>query len=498
MCGLAWGGGPLPALASDNVPPAAAASTGPASTAPAPAHSEAAAGHGDSSSYVFLELGLILFFAAVGRWAAARTKAPPVLGELLIGVAIGNLGYWLGLPVFQLVMNLGDAQPLIQQVWATGEAVTEVASRVFTAEELAPGGVGALIVGLLTGPDAESLVVMSLSIVMFSGLGVNLLLFMVGLETSVAEMVQVGRRALAVALVGVLTPFALGIGTSLWLLPGSGAGVHLFVAATLCATSVGITARVFRDLGRARSEEARVILGAAVIDDVLGLFLLAVVMGIVATGHIDVLSLTWIILSSGLFLGGLFLFGERFVRLVLRIMKRVQYRSQVLFPLSMAFLLSWVAGQLKLAPIVGAFAAGLIINERDFAMMGENRTPIRELLRPLETIFAPIFFILMGMQVNLSAFAELESLQLALIITAVAFVGKIVAGLAAGPGIDRLTVGIGMVPRGEVGLIFASIGKGLGVMSDTVFSAIIIMVIATTVVTPLVLRWTLFRKEAEA
>jgi len=130
--------------------------------------------------------------------------------------------------------------------------------------------------------------------------------------------------------------------------------------------------------------------------------------------------------------------------------------------------------------------------------MGESRLPIREVLRPLETIFAPIFFILMGMQVNLSAFAELESLQLALIITAVAFVGKIVAGLAAGAGSDRLSVGIGMVPRGEVGLIFASIGKGLGVMCDTVFSAIIIMVIATTLVTPLLLRWTLFRHEGDS
>jgi len=179
-------------------------------------------------------------------------------------------------------------------------------------------------------------------------------------------------------------------------------------------------------------------------------------------------------------------------------MQKVQYRSVVLFPLSMAFLLSWAAGQLKLAPIVGAFAAGLIINERDFATMGESRMPIREVLRPLETIFAPIFFILMGMQVNLSAFAETDSLQLALIVTAVAVAGKIVAGLAAAPDSDRLSVGVGTVPRGEEGLIFASIGKGLGVMSDTVFSAIIIMVIATTVITPLLLRWTLFRHEPRA
>jgi Kef-type K+ transport system membrane component KefB len=157
--------------------------------------------------------------------------------------------------------------------------------------------------------------------------------------------------------------------------------------------------------------------------------------------------------------------------------------------------MSWVANLIGLATIVGAFAAGLILNEQHFEKH-PSKTTLEELMAPLERIFAPVFFVLMGMQVNLSTFAEPGTLGLVAAFTVVAIIGKILCGLPAGNGLDRLTVGVGMVPRGEVGLIFASIGKGLGVLDDSVFSALVVVVMASTLVTPPALKWSLGRRSS--
>ena len=304
---------------------------------------------------------------------------------------------------------------------------------------------------------------------------------MVGLQSSVAELRKVGVRASMVAVVGVAAPFVLGVVLGGWLLPEEGTSAHLFVAATLCATSVGITARVLKDLGKVQTPEARVILGAALIDDVLGLLLLAVVAGIATTGSVDPVEVARLSGLSVLFLGVVLLFGERIARGAAHIFERLDREGgKLLFPLALAFALAWVADLVQLASIVGAFAGGLIISEEYFAK-GSRGWKIEDLVAPLETIFAPVFFVLMGMQVNLASFANPSTLLLAGAFTAAAIVGKLVAGLPAGRGVDRLSVGMGMVPRGEVGLIFASIGKTMGVVSDAVFSAIVIMVIATHV-----------------
>ncbi|MFH1572143.1 MAG: cation:proton antiporter, partial [Gemmatimonadota bacterium] len=366
---------------------------------------------------------------------------------------------------------------------------------VFSPEKMAAGGSGYVVVKALTGSEAHTLVLMETALWMFSAFGVNLLLFMVGLESSIEEMVEAGGRSLMVAVVGVVTPFGLGWGACAWLLPGASTNVYLFISATLCATSVGITARVFKDLGRLQTPEAKIILGAAVIDDVLGLFVLAVVMGVVATGRADLMELGRIALFAALFLGITITFGERLVRLNLRLLRWIRFQgSKVLFPLSVGFVLAWLASEINLASIVGSFAAGLIMNERDFAQhAGEEEGSIRDLLRPLESIFAPIFFILMGMQVDLSSFADWEALGFAAVLTLAAVAGKVICGLPAGGKLDRLSIGLGMIPRGEVGLIFASMGKAMGIMTEAVFSAVVIMVIVTTLVTPLVLRWSLFR-----
>lgn len=296
------------------------------------------------------------------------------------------------------------------------------------------------------------------------------------------------------AVLGVVAPFLLGLGVSLVLLPEVGMPVHVFLAATLCATSVGITARVFRDLERLQTPEARIILGAAVIDDVLGLIILAVVVGIASTGHVDVLEIGRILLLAFVFLGVVLWFGDWFVRRLVPLMATLErHHAKLLFPLSLALLLAWVASTIQLAPIVGAFAAGLVLNEEHLEKISP-RVTVENLISPLERIFAPVFFVLMGMQVNLNSFLDPSTLWLALAFSVAAVLGKLVCGLPAGRGHDRLSVGIGMIPRGEVGLIFASVGRSIGVVTGPVFSALVMMVVVTTLVTPIALKWSLFRK----
>lgn len=453
------------------------------------------AGHSDPFSFILIELALIIVVAMIGRWVAIKFNQPAVLGELLIGVILGNITYWFGSPLSLFIMHLSDTSQIFERVWVSGESVLEAAKQIFTGDQLEPGGIGYRLVQIMTGPGSSKIIFMGIALWLFSNLGVILLLFMVGLESNTKEMLQVGPRATLVAIIGVVCPFILGYGSSMFLLSESSSSVHLFIAATLCATSVGITARVFKDLNRIQTPEAKIILGAAVIDDILGLVILAVVAGIATTGEVKFLDVGRILLLSIIFLGVIILFGERFIRRITPLVHIIDRdNSKLLFPLALAFFLSWIANLIELATIVGAFAAGLILEEEHFAANSNNKSTIEKTIKPLETIFAPIFFVLMGMQVNLGSFLQRETIWIAIALIVVAILGKIVSGIPAGRETDRLSVGLGMIPRGEVGLIFASVGKGLGVISDSIFSAVVIMVIVTTIITPILLKWSLYRR----
>ncbi len=453
-------------------------------------------GHGDPFAFVVLGLAIVVTVAMLGHWLAERFRQPPVLGELLLGVVAGNVGYWLGLPLSVLIMHLGEAREVFREVWRSGASVADAATAVLGPSAVARGGLGERLMELTSGTQGMSLVYAGFSLSLFSMLGVLLLTFMVGLQSSIGELRNVGAQALRVAFVGIVAPFALGIGMSAWLLPGSGTPTHLFIAATLSATSVGITARVLMDLGQVHTREAQVILGAAIIDDVLGLVLLAVVAGIAVTGRVDTTEVARLLALSLLFLGTVFVFGERVARAAAHIFENMdREQGKLLFPLALACVLAWVADSIQLAPLVGAFAAGLIINDEYFAR-GKKRWKIENLVAPLESIFAPVFFVLIGMQVNLAVFADPATLLLALSFSIVAVAGKLLGGAAVSRGMDRVTIGIGMVPRGEVGLIFASIGKSIGALSDSVFSAIVIMIIVTTFAAPVALRWSTARRDS--
>jgi Kef-type K+ transport system membrane component KefB len=321
--------------------------------------------------------------------------------------------------------------------------------------------------------------------------------------------------SLLVAVAGVVAPFFLGWGVARYFIPDEPTLVHIFIGATLCATSVGITARVLKDLGKIQTRESRIVLGAAVIDDVLGLLILAVVAGAIkaaATGAtLSVVEVGLIALKSLLFLGGALAAGHYLVPHVFRGAGRLETRGVMLAAaLAFCFLLAWLAALVGLAPIVGAFAAGLVLDEvhfEPFARRGER--DLHELLAPVAAVLVPIFFVLMGLKVDLRAFARLELLGFAAVLTAAAVIGKQVCSFGVMErGLNRLAVGIGMIPRGEVGLIFANIGAALmlpnaegqaePVINSATFGAVVIMVIVTTLVTPPVLKWALARTPAGA
>lgn len=420
--------------------------------------------HRDPVAPTLIALLLILAAAKVGGEIFERLNQPAVLGELLAGIVLGNL-------------------VLIQPSWNFFEPLR-----------------------MTSGAPEWAIVVNHLA-----RIGVVILLFEVGLESTVEGMLKIGGSASLVAMVGVIAPFGLGYGVS-WLMirelppglvpivpPGFDLHyVHLFIGAVLCATSVGITARVLKDLGKMQAKESQIILGAAVIDDVLGLLILAVVAGIIAAAEsgqtLDVLEIVKLSAKALVFLGGSLALG---VTLVPRVMNRLaKLRTSgvmLISALLLAFGLSYAATMIGLATIIGAFAAGLILEEKHFRGFRDRNT-IVELLRPIATMLVPIFFVLMGIGVQLETFSNLGIIGLAAGLTVAAIVGKQVCGFGVRErGLDRLSVGVGMIPRGEVGLIFAGIGKELRVVDDGTFSAIVIMVMLTTLCTPPVLKYTLAR-----
>ncbi len=453
-------------------------------------------GHHDPLAGFLLFLALVVMGAAVGRWVSVKVHQPPVLGELLMGVIAGNIGYHiLHAPLAIVVMNLNTANEIFLKMWSSGLNVTEIAQGIFTAEQLAPGGSGERLLSTLTGPGGGLTFSVEFALFVLSQLGVLLLLFMVGLENDVAGMMKVGGRAAAVGVVGTIAPIGLGLLASWMLIPDVPMAKHLFIAATLCATSVGITARVYRDMHRLTSRDARIVLGAAVIDDILALLVLAVVTGIVTTGSFDPYTVARISILSFIFLGVVIGLGGYIVRAGIGVFKVID-RSHVLllYPLCLMLILSWLAAKIGLASIIGAFAAGLIITTGHLEDEEDERN-VTEIMQPIESLLAPIFFVLMGMQVNLATFVDPSIIGLAAALTVVAIISKVVAGYAAGPGADKLSIGFGMMPRGEVGLIFASIGKSIGVVNESVYSALVVVIIVSTMLAPPAMKWSMARFE---
>jgi len=397
---------------------------------------------------ILVELFFLVLLALLAGMLCSLVRIPKLVGEIVVGIAIANLTI-NGQSIFSL-LELSDPQNF---------AVFQV----------------------------------------FAELGVIFLLFTVGLETPFHELRRVGGMATMVAVLGVILPFVTGLVLMLFL--NFSTIESLFVAAALVATSVGITARVIKDMGKMETTEARVILAAAVIDDVLGLIILAIVSGMSSGGHLDLLDVAVVAsLAVGFVLIVMFITTLiprlRQARRKTNTTSKRQRRIEVsLLPLALivCFGLSALASYLDLAAIVGAFLAGMLFAEFNDLWPGKER------FEPINEFLVPFFFLFIGLQVDLGQFSSLDIILLAIAITVLAiitkYVGCSIGARKMGRGSANI-VGVGMIPRGEVGIIIASIGLTTGALTNNLFSIVVFMSLATTIIAPSMVTWAFKRKDS--
>jgi len=401
------------------------------------------AAHTDELSSLVLSLALLVTAAKIGGDLAGRFGQPAVLGELAMGVLLGNLP---GLEPLQ---------------YLAGDSYLDT----------------------------------------FARLGMLLMLFEVGLDLSVRELFAVGASSLLVAVCGTTASFALGWGVAALMLPSAPGAVHVFLAAAITATSIGITARVLKDLRASRSAEAKVILGAAVVDDIVALVVLGLVTGGL-TGGATALGSEWrpalaLVAKTIGFLTLAIVLGVKLTPEWFRQAARLRAPGTLLaLGLCFCFFLSWAANAIGLASLIGAFAAGLVLEDsHSDAFVRRGERPLGELLEPMTSFLVPVFFVLVGFRTNVRVLGDPAVLGLPLALTSAAVLGKLACGVGVlAPGVRKLVVGWGMVPRGEVTLVFAALGRtlqlgGSPLLDDRGYAALITLVIITTLITPPALKW---------
>jgi Kef-type K+ transport system membrane component KefB len=406
---------------------------------------------------VLLSLVVIYFASKLGGELSNRLGFPSVLGELVGGVVVG-------VSVLHLLVFPGEnadasSSLVMQFLQATGGLNPETVDSVFQSQ--------------------------SEVISVLSELGVIILLFEIGLESNLKDLMAVGVQAFVVACVGVVVPFAAGT-AGLMFFFGVSAVPAIFAGAALTATSIGITSKVLSELGQLNSKEGQIILGAAVIDDVLGIIVLAVVASLAKDGAVDVTKVVYLIFSATGFLLGAIALGNFFNKSFVTVVNQLKTRGELILPaLIFAFLMAYFAASIQLEAILGSFAAGLVLEETD------KRKELQKQIIPIADILVPVFFVTVGAKTDLSVLnpaipSNQEGLIMAAFLVTVAILGKVVTGLSVfgQEKINRLAIGVGMIPRGEVGLVFLGIGANTGVLSKPLEAAIIMMVILTTFLAP--------------
>ncbi|BAW97542.1 sodium/hydrogen exchanger family protein [[Synechococcus] sp. NIES-970] len=406
---------------------------------------------------VLMTLVVIYGVSKLGGELSKRFGLPPVLGELLGGVLVGaSVLHLIVSPETGAIATDSNLMGLLQRLGNLDGAALE---HIFASQ--------------------------SEVISVLAELGVIVLLFEIGLESDLRELSKVGYQAAVVAVVGVVAPFLLGT-------VGLVAIFHtplipaIFAGAALTATSIGITSKVLSDLGQLKSTEGKIIVGAAVIDDVLGIIVLAVVASLAKTGEVDLLNVVYLIIGASAFLLGSILLGRFFNQGFEAIANKLQTRGALLIPaVAFALVMAIIANVIHLEAILGAFAAGLVLDETDL------RKELDRQVMPLADFLVPIFFVTVGAKADLGVLNPFEpanraGLIIAAFLLVVAIIGKVITGWAVfgQPGINRLAIGFGMIPRGEVGLVFAGIGSASGVLDKPLEAAIIVMVILTTFLAP--------------
>ena len=361
-------------------------------------------------------------------------------------------------------------------VWLASKVVGEAMERIGQTAVL-----GELLAGVVIGPSVLGLVHESEVLHALAELGVLILLFEVGLKSDLGELLRAGFQATLVATVGVVLPFAIGFAVMRCF--GHPPLLAVFVGATLTATSVGITARVLADLGRLDDSAGKVVLGAAVVDDILGLIILAVVTGVAETGAVSIPGVALLAAKAVAFLVAAIMVGIRLAPTIIGWINLMKARGTlIVYSVVFAVTMAALADLIGLATIIGAFAAGLVLATT------ERREHIEDRIKPVADLLVPVFFVTIGMKVHpamLNPFAQNAQLGLAMLLTAVAVASKLAAGLVVyQKGVRRWPVGVGMVPRGEVGLIFAGAGLAAAVVAEDLYSALVVVVMLTTFIAP--------------
>jgi Kef-type K+ transport system membrane component KefB len=381
--------------------------------------------------------------------------------------------------------NRGDGENIVEH----GSAILLSLFIVFVASQIGaeiaqrikmPGVVGEIAAGCVVGPSLLGWVQPAEALDVLAEIGVVLLLFSVGLETRLDEMKRVGRSAVQVGVLGVIVPFVLG---ALW---AHGSGYEwtqsMFVAAAFVATSAGITARVLQELGALQREESRVILGAAVIDDILAMLLLGVVTALQSGDNLHIGHLALVLGEAVGFVVVVALVGTRVARQSSRWLEApIDALSPLTIVLALCLGLAFLSTQFGLAAIIGAFLAGMIASETT------QRHCLEEQTRPLLALMTPFFFVVTGTKIELAQLADWSTLGILALITVIAVVSKLLGGFFGALSLGRkgaLIVGIGMIPRGEVGVVVASLGLAAGVFTPRVYALIVAMSLLTAVITP--------------
>jgi len=412
-------------------------------------------------SGVLLTFIVIYIASKVGSEIAKRLDLPPVLGELVAGVIIGVSA--LRLVIFP------------EGGFAASDSL--IMSGLQLLNNLSPEAVNSIF--------AEQSEVISV----IAEVGVIVLLFEIGLESDLRQLKEVGIQAFVVAFIGVTAPFAAGT-LGLMYFFHVAAIPAIFAGAALTATSIGITSKVLAEIGQLKSKEGQIIVGAAVIDDVLGIIVLAVVASLAKTGEVDITNVAILLVSAIAFLFGAILLGGFFNKSFVAIVDKLQTRGNIVIPAFIfAYVMAFIGNAIHLEAILGAFAAGLVLDETD------ARKELDELVKPIADLLVPVFFVTVGARADLSVLNPMipenrSGLLIAVFMLAVAIAGKVITGWVVFgiPDINRLAIGVGMIPRGEVGLVFAGIGTASGALDKPLEVAIIIMVIMTTFLAPPFLR----------
>ena len=380
-------------------------------------------------------------------------------------------------------MTIAELLLALIAIFVAAKAFGEIAERLGQ-----PAVLGELVGGVLIGVSGLHLVdPHDVTIHLLSELGVILLLFLIGLETDLKKLMSVGGSAVAVAIVGVGLPLIGGI--IFGQLLGMPMMVSVFLGASLTATSVGITARVLSDLGHLKDDESQVILGAAVVDDIIGLVLLTMVGTLAEGGALTVFGVGRIVLVAFGFVLLAIVIGSQLAPMLIRAIDRIEMQRGLFFSaIVFAFLLAYIAQKVGSAIIIGSFAAGLVLART------QRGKEIEREVHDMAQFFIPIFFVVVGAAVDLQSINPFNPetrrfVLIGLALTAIGIVGKVAAGYVVWKkGMRRTVIGVGMIPRGEVGLIFAQIGLSTKLISGGLYSAVALMVMLTTFITPPLLR----------